>query len=265
MMRRVLLFLSASVLAFAPMTAAHASGHYHVTVKLNHTKITKGDKVTVSGKVTGGPVSGQKVDIVAYEGAGDVSGNVKVGSASLSGSGAYSRSFKPPTAGLWTFRVVKHHLGSTSGVTAYSADPLKVYHWMSLTHFYDADDSTGIGDIDTTETINGHTYPHSFSIATGDHLAFNPLDGQFYCTSYQAYIGLSDASAAGALGEYKAVISGTNHVVDDHSKHQGVNASFVHTKMFSTVHLLVMTAQFDPDVAGNRFIIGSPKLFCATP
>jgi hypothetical protein len=263
-MRKVLLFLSASILAFAPMSAAHASGHYHVTVKLSDYSITKGDKVTVSGKVTGGTVSGQKVDIVAFEGDGDVSGNVTVGSANLSGAGNYSKSFKAPSAGLWTVRVVKHHKGSTSGVTSYS-DVLKVYHWMSLRNFYDADDSNGLSESLSTETINGHAYKNSYWVAAGDHLDFAPTQGQFYCTKYDAYVGLSDDSAPGALGEYIGVIVDTNHVVDDREKHQGISASHVQKKMYSSTHRLEFTAQFNPNAPSNRFVIGTPKLFCATP
>lgn len=263
-MRKVLLFLSASILAFAPVSAAHASGQYHLSVHVNDTSITKGDTVKVSGTVTGGPVSGQKVDIVAFEGDGDVSGNVKVGSASLSGSGSYSKSFKPPTAGLWTIEVTKHHSGSTHGVVRDSGI-VKVYHWMSLSRFYDADDSNGLSTEDSTQVVHGTSYTHSYFVSAGDHLEFEPTQGKFYCTKYKAYVGLTDSSASGALGEYIAVIDSTNHVVDDHSKHQGVKASLVEKKMYSSPHRLVITAQFDPDAINNRFVIGSPKVFCATP
>ncbi|MCW2801636.1 MAG: hypothetical protein JWQ70_3108 [Aeromicrobium sp.] len=259
-MRKVLLFLSAFVLCAAPLTAAHASGHYTVTVKLNHTTITKGATVTISGKVTGGPVSGKKVSITAFEGPDDDLGTANIGHASLSGSGKYSKTWTPPTAGSWTIKVTKSSSGSVAGDSTFtSIGALKVYRWMSLVNTYDAGNSTGEQGPTSGLTVNGTTYPHEFYVGPTGTLDLD-VHG-LRCTSLLAWVGVWDSSATGLTAA--GVVKQGSHVVDQRIKRQGDAATHIRRAINSSYHLKV-TAIFGVDDFPD-WVFADPKGYCATP
>ena len=133
-MRKALLLTIAFAVLLAP-TAANAGSAYKIAVSVDPKlmDVFHRTKVTVSGRVTGGPVKGRSVAITAVN-TNDSFRSLYLGTAKLSSSGRFSKGFVPPRGGRWTFKVVKAAVGSHRRATS-STRYVDAFQWALFHEF----------------------------------------------------------------------------------------------------------------------------------
>ncbi|MEH3033916.1 MAG: hypothetical protein PGN07_07710 [Aeromicrobium erythreum] len=206
--------LAAGVLVAAPAEAAT----YGVTLNLSKSTADVGQKIGLSGKVSGSKAAKKKLSVQYRLGSGSWK---TVKTVTTSSKATYATTFTVKTAGAAGLRVVAPKSGSTKAGTS-PAKPFTGYRWLSLyDESYLSDGFIARGwDSSISGTVNGgHPPRETFAMAnddapSGDHtfLAWR-LSNQ--CDLFRAEAGLSDSDDTtrylrlnGTVTERKEVVSG---------------------------------------------------------
>ncbi|MCW2801637.1 MAG: hypothetical protein JWQ70_3109 [Aeromicrobium sp.] len=298
-MRRTFIIIAATALALVPLTAAQASTkHYSISVSVSPKVIDvtpgaahDGEKVTVSGKVTGGPVRGRTVHLYAIN-SNDGSRQVDLSTASLSSTGTFKKSWHPVRGGRWYFKVTKATYGSYRGATS-STHYADAFEWVGLKEFYKAGNNvpsetplvgpvvahneklTAPGDTSTNFSVE-------YFVQGGASAVFN-MTG-YRCKKISMHVGVSLSSVV-HTGTYRTLLDtfrlGTYS--GERSSWQ-VHQSGTYTTTASSGHFNKVTIQVDPfagpyavddtntpdvdettDASSIRVLVGVPKVFCTYP
>ena len=199
---RLVLGLAAVSTALAVTVApATAAGSYKVTADASKASINLGQSVTISGKVSGGPVKGKKVTLYWFSAAIDDAPMHKIGTAKLSSKGRYSASFKPKAAGPTFVRVVKG-AGSGKAKGSMVTDAFDVWQWQDLSA-YESGTSATYGDA----SVGGKLYRGALLVKQGTLSVFETSTGS--CKQVRGRAGVDGGSPAtyGQLGVSDAIFS----------------------------------------------------------
>lgn len=177
-----------AVLVAGSMTAAEAAPKaYKVSAKVSKSTADVGNRIKISGKVSGESASKLKGDKVTIQRKYNGGGWQKVGTAKISSKRSFSLSTRLVKGGTTSFRVVKSKSGKIrSGVS--STRTIKVYKWIDLTTAPTLELSGGLRNHPVT--VNGKTYPRNIQSSIGIvFLEFNPQN----CTTFSTVVGFKDS------------------------------------------------------------------------
>lgn len=178
----IALTATAVTTAMAPATAASP---YKVTVTIAQSAITLGQSASLSGRVTGGAVKGKTVALYTRSASLDEPWQ-KIGTAKLSSTGRYKKSYRPTDGGPRLFRVIKS-AGSGHGKGVAYSGSLDVFQWKSLQSYKDV---ATFGDT----SINGSLHRGALLVTEGSPASFTTSTGE--CTRFSGTIGVDVSSAA---------------------------------------------------------------------
>ncbi|MDX6277564.1 MAG: hypothetical protein QOJ72_1692 [Nocardioidaceae bacterium] len=265
-MRKVILSLAVLGMVAAPLSAAHAEDGNDVSIALNHTKIERGDKITVSGHVDG-PTKDRRVRIGASlgEDAGideQFHGYPKI----QSGTHNYSVTFTVKRGGTYVFYadVLDSGGGTTTSMLA-TSDLLRVYRWTSLDQdkYYSGGAFSTVpdGTAGTTsgKKIAGRSYDHEFFVRDGGTLGFDNFPE--VCNSFKGYFGVADNSKNGSKAHYDIVLPAT---AITHAATHGSKAKLQRAPIAAGTTGISVHATFnEPESSKNRLIVAEPRIHCA--
>jgi hypothetical protein len=252
--------LAASLVAPGAASAqTRAKPAYKVSITVKSTTGQVGQKVTVSGKLTGPSVKGQSLKVQRSDSGGAWK---TVASPKASSSGAYSSAVPLATAGKTGIRVLKTATSQASqGVSA--VKKVDTFGWLNATQ----QPAITMGDWDATLSIGGKTYPHSASEAVDGffQVAFNLGES---CTKFRTAIGFADNghdpgttsatyAVTGAKGSPPQLpgVSVTHDVTG--------NGSLTFSFDVTGLDLLLINAQTAASNLNPAY--GSPQLLCDVP
>lgn len=179
--------LGAAVLA---PVAAQAATPYKATIKTSTTRTNVGSVVTVSGKVTGGPVKGRKVTIYSFNGSKEKAPTEKEKVVSLTSKGTYSAKIRLRDGGFRIFRVVKGAEGGHAAVKTVS-DAISVFRIAGGNEFADR-------KVDGT-SVDGKTSRGGYEVWDDSPVTFDLTNHD--CISFTARAGVdTDAASSSVQG-----------------------------------------------------------------
>jgi hypothetical protein len=294
-MRKSLIIVAATALALVPLTAAQAATkHYSISVSVSPKVIdvtpghilVKGEPagVTVSGKVTGGPVKGRTVHVYATNSNDPGSAQVDLGTVALRSTGTFTRkSWKPPRGGRWYFKVVKATYGSYRGVTS-STHYTDAFEWVGFREFYDASNNIPastplVGEVPnhveklTVSPGKSTNFSVEYFVNGGASAVFNVTG--YRCKKISMHLGVSLSSKVDE-GTYRTLLDTTKLAnYSGKRKASDVHQSGTYTPTLSAGHFNKVTIQVDPatpvpgddPIVGSdiRVLVGTPKVFCTYP
>lgn len=197
MPRTALSLLAAAALGAAILapTAAQAATPYKATIKTSTSSTEVGSVVTLSGKVTGGPVKGKQVAL--YWSRQGSSSFTKIGLVTLSSKGTYSKRFRLQDGGNTVFRVVKGAASGHARATTTSA-PIKVFRTV-----YGFEVASRKSD---GTSVNGTPSRGGWDVWSDHPVTFTLADRE--CDAFDAQAGVdTDATESSVTGAFGRVTS----------------------------------------------------------
>lgn len=211
-MRKTLTLLVAMAVALLPAafsSQAKASSKYTVTFKVSKTSITKGQKITLSGKVSP-KAAGKTIKFQALLGSEGDETWTTVRTATIRSDGSYSRKVTP-FAGAFRWRAYKPS-GSGHGAGVSKAVTIKTYSWYKMANADDTELAIPRGD----QWLGRYGAIPVAGVTVSRYFATNQLAGdttrwytQHTCKRIRAEVGLWDAASASAVGQFRIFANST--------------------------------------------------------
>ncbi|NRQ48881.1 hypothetical protein [Aeromicrobium stalagmiti] len=294
-MRKLFILLAAAAVAIGVLSPAEAAGTYKISLDpapAGKTSTTKSyndtaldvsedtddgrQKTTIRGRVSGGPVKGQRVVIYATNTNLADAPRVRLGSATLSSSGVFTKAFSPghDHAGVYRIEIVKAASGDVAGTT--KTFRIRVFQFVEMRNVYDTDASVrasrgGVGEADKEKFGRNSIYGQSYFI-NGDSRAVFRTAG-YNCMQLNFKIGISHQSKVG--GKF-AVLLNSDTLVSTRSMSKGQRhyepSRTTQKKMRSSADVTVRVSRYsdgDPDTVDDqrrlRYVLGRPMASCTYP
>jgi hypothetical protein len=242
-------------IAMLPLTAAHAGSTWIVTVKVSHTTVNVGQKVTFTGTVKPrGAAAGEKVVLQERFKPGAKWKEQK--KDKLNSRGKYSFSDKPSANTQHSYRVVmpatgKHPKGVSKTVR------VTVYGWVSLTSLPSVNDE---GMSFRSVDINGKTYDDSVVSYWANATTSIEFNLAHRCDSLRATFGLSTSSTTGGQAEIGVLSDGIS-VYDQTFDLEQTELKRIALDTPLKIKLMSTDSNLDLDIDGYG-ALGDPQVHC---